>query len=260
MTRNVVPAVSVKSRRPQQRSADSDQNTRAQLKLLETRSYKTYLARQSACVRLGRRARGWNWALVAFSTATTIAAVGMLTEPLMYGPNGSTLLVCLSVVSLVISLAATNMDYSGRSRDMFLNYRKIQRISIEVEELANRKDTIITVAMSRDFSNRYQSVLDETENHTSGDYFRTIPQKPKPKKENKTAKLNQENVQCGKTLPARSSTDADEFSEKHANNHKIGTFVRLRSIWMDSAITAIPYLSLVVPVGLFIPLGISLTP
>jgi len=116
-----------------------DQSAREQLATVEARAYKTYRARESACVRLGQRARAWNWALVAFSTATTVAAIGMLTDPDMYGRHGSTLLVCVSVLALVVSLATTNMDYSGRSRNMFLNYRKLQRLSVEMEELGRCK-------------------------------------------------------------------------------------------------------------------------
>jgi hypothetical protein len=157
---------------PSTTTEQDDPEARVQLAAVEARAYKTYRARQSACSRLGKRARAWNWALVAFATSTTVASIGMLTDSDMYGTNGGTLLVCLSVLALVASLATTNMDYSGRSRDMFLNYRKIQRISVEMEEFRQQKTTPVTAGAVKRLSDRYQAILDETENHTAGDHLR----------------------------------------------------------------------------------------
>lgn len=204
-----------------------DNDARKLLKLWETRAYKTYRSRESACVRLGQRARAWNWALIALSTATTVAAIGMLSAPLMYGPNGSALLVCVSVLTLVVSLAATNMDYSGRSRDMFLNYRKLQRLAVEMEELGRSK--IVTRSAMELLADRYQAVLDESENHTSGDYFKN-------------------------------------FSNKYEASHPLylkedGFSVRDRfQILRDLAITWFPYTTLLLPLFLLIPLVKSLIP
>lgn len=175
-------------------------------------------------MRLGRRARAWNWALVAFSTATTVAAIGMLTDPLMYGRNGSTLMVCVSVLTLVVSLATTNMDYSGRSRDMFLNYRKIQRLSVEMEELRSSK--LVTFDLVRSLMDRYQAVLDESENHTSGDYYRSL-------------------------------------STKYATGHPLhrGKWIsvaHIPALLVDFVITSFPYLFLLLPLVLLIPLMNSL--
>lgn len=201
-----------------------DEHARKQLETNEARAYTTYRAREAACVRLGRRARAWNWALVAFSTATTVAAIGMLTDPLMYGRNGSTLMVCVSVLTLVVSLATTNMDYSGRSRDMFLNYRKIQRLSVEMEELRSSK--LVTFDLVRSLMDRYQAVLDESENHTSGDYYRSL-------------------------------------STKYATGHPLhrGKWIsvaHIPALLVDFVITSFPYLFLLLPLVLLIPLIKSL--
>jgi len=101
----------------------------------------------------------------------------MLTSPELYGKNGSTVLVCTSVLSLVASLMTTNMDYAGRSRDMYLNYRKIQRISVELEQLRLSSANEFTEKLN-EISNHYQDILDETENHTSGDFRRNFPKNP----------------------------------------------------------------------------------
>ncbi|WP_175404275.1 MULTISPECIES: SLATT domain-containing protein [Gordonia] len=202
-----------------------DKVAREHLLSIERRAYKTYRARESASSRLGRRARAWNWAIVALSTATTVAAVGMLTDASMYGPNGPTLLVCVSVFALVVSLAATNMNHSGRSRDMFLNYRKIQRIAVEMEQMITEE--VVTRSMVAAISDRYQEVLDESENHTSGDYWR-------------------------------------HFSSKLAKDQAfylgedVSQYLRRREMLRDTTVTSLPYITLLLPAALFLPLLESL--
>lgn len=205
----------------------NDESVREHLKTLEERTYTTYRARESACVRLERRARAWNWALVALSTATTVAAIGTLTDPLMYGHRGSTLLVCVSVLTLVVSLATTNIDHSGRARDMFLNYRKLQRLSVEMEEL--HKCAVVTYEAMKALADRYQAVLDESENHTSGDYYRNLSTKYR---EGHPLYLNK--------------------SEPRYKRHcaKLG----------DSAINSLPYAFLLLPLVLLVPLLKTLIP
>lgn len=157
-----------------------DSQARRQLGVVELRAYKTYRARQAASERLARRSRAWNWTLIALSTSTTVAAIGMLTDAEMYGKNGSTLMVCLSILVLVASLSTSSLDFSGRSRDMFLNYRKIQRLSVEMEEALSSDVMLVTAKLVAEFSQRYQSILDETENHTRWDHLqhfsRTLPE------------------------------------------------------------------------------------
>lgn len=143
-------------------------------KTLEQRSYKTYSARLQASQRLASRSRAWNATLIATSTATTIASVALLTDSQMYGRSGPTLLVCVSVLTLVASLVASGLDYSGRSRDMFLNYRRLQRLSADVE-----RHVELPALQSREaleaLHSRYDDLLDESENHTEADYYRAFP-------------------------------------------------------------------------------------
>lgn len=140
--------------------------------LLERRSYKTYLARLKASERLALRNKAWNASLVALTTSATIGSVGMLSDGEMYGSGGDTLLVCVSILTLVASLVTSGLDYSGRSRDMFINYRKVQRISV-LAEAAKCDPTIDVAALWDD----YHALMDESENHTAGDYYRAERQR-----------------------------------------------------------------------------------
>ena len=105
------------------------------LQKLEDRSYKSYKARMYASRRLALRGKAWNASLLSLTVATTIASVGLLTEENMYGAAGPTIFACLAVLSLVTSLVVSGQNYGGRSRDLFNNYRRLQRLSTEAEYL-----------------------------------------------------------------------------------------------------------------------------
>ncbi|MFS0883650.1 SLATT domain-containing protein [Aeromicrobium sp. 179-A 4D2 NHS] len=216
-----------KERQPSQchgaTDAVEDPGARDYLKIEESRAFKTYRARESAARRLGQRARAWNGALVAFSTSTAVASVGLLVDPNMYGSQGDTLMVCLSVLVLVVSLTTANIDYSGRSRNMFLNYRNIQRIAVEMEELGRQTSSPVTRDAVRELVDRYQAVLDETENHTPGDHLRNF----------------------SRTLPQ---------SHPHYSSSEQLYRERRRRMLLDWSITVWPYVTLVVPVALLVPL------
>jgi hypothetical protein len=138
---------------------------------LEDRSYKTYGARLMASQRLAARNRAWNTLLISTATATTIASVALLTDESIYGAAGPTLFVSVSILSLVASLVTSSLDYSGRSRNMFLNYRRIQRLSAEVER-AGALPHLHTRAHLTELNRQYDALLDESENHTEADYLR----------------------------------------------------------------------------------------
>jgi hypothetical protein len=176
---------------------------------LERRSYRTYSSRLQASQRLAARNRAWNASLIATSTAATIASVALLTDSTIYGKSGPTLLVCVSILTLVASLVASGLDYSGRSRDMFLSYRRLQRLSAEVERHANSPATQ-THDVLENLHQRYDALLDESENHTEADFYRAFPDEDK----------------------------------------------KTRSLWRETSLSLMPYLSLAAPVGLLIPLVI----
>jgi hypothetical protein len=139
------------------------------LELLENRSYKTYLARLQAAKRLRKREQAWNVFLIALTVATTIAAVSLLANPTIYGPRGDVIMVCVAVLSLAASLIVPSLNYSGRARDMFSNYRRIQRLSSEVER-ARALGLRPKSKRARAYFDRYQALLDESENQSESDF------------------------------------------------------------------------------------------
>ena len=139
-----------------------------ELALIADRSYKTYKARLKASDRLQARQRAWNTSLLALSIATTTASIGLLTDSQMYGAAGPTVLVCVSVLALIVSLTVAGLNYGVRSRDMFMNYRNLQRLSVEAEAL--EKEPHPDGAAVRKLRDRYNALLDDSENHTSADH------------------------------------------------------------------------------------------
>ncbi|MES9539213.1 SLATT domain-containing protein [Actinomadura sp. NPDC000600] len=139
---------------------------------LEKRSYNTYLSRLNAYRRLARANMAWNVALVALSTSTVIASVGMLAQREMYGKGGDALMVALAVFSLSISLVVSSIEYGTRAKAMEENYKRIQQISVSAENLKEYAGS--------DRREKYQKLQDEyniamtsSENHTVHDYRKT---------------------------------------------------------------------------------------
>lgn len=158
-------------------SAPATNPTETPAMRLHRRSFNTYTARLKARERLASRNHAWNASLVALTTSATIASVGMLTDSKMYGDNGDTLLVCVSILTLVASLVTSGLDYSGRTRDMFVNYRRVQRLSVKAE--AAETDAAIDVG---ELESEYDALMDESENHTAGDFYKAERQRLKDMK------------------------------------------------------------------------------
>ncbi|MEV8157268.1 SLATT domain-containing protein [Kocuria salsicia] len=143
-----------------------------ELGTLEARIYKTYQCRLKACERLRRRARALNALIVSTSLAGLISGIAMIRDPKIYGSNGDLLWVIISLITFSGSLISASVNYSGRSRDMFLNYRKIQALSVECEVLKKHPqrqshDEIIRL------KTEYDKLLDESENHSPADYLKS---------------------------------------------------------------------------------------
>lgn len=140
---------------------------------LERRTYNTYKARLNATNRLASRGRSWSLSLICCSMSTTVASVALLADRTIYGKAGPVLLLIVSIATLVTSLASANMNYAARSRDMFVSYRKVQRLSAEVERLNLGSSTDRTLETITALHARYDAILDETENHNSYDFLRS---------------------------------------------------------------------------------------
>jgi len=189
------------------------------LDILIERSFITYKSRLLASQRLTSLDKAWNFSLISLSSALVIASIGLLVNPKMYGSQGAVLLVSISVFSLSVSLVITSQNYGIRSRDMFANYRRIQRISVAAESLKLRnKYSWIEV---QNLSLEYQSLLDESENHSSTDFKK-----------------------------AKKSSTTDDKPKKLIQKIYENT---LQKFFMSSVANWVPYIFLLVPAGLLIP-------
>ncbi|NAZ80796.1 SLATT domain-containing protein [Kineococcus sp. R8] len=102
---------------------------------LAKRSYDTYKGRLEAHKRLSARGSAWNTALVALSLSTVIASVGLLSDSNIYGPKGDSLIVSVSILMLIVSLVISSANYGSRSARMEESYKRIQKISVQAENL-----------------------------------------------------------------------------------------------------------------------------
>ena len=142
------------------------------VKKLEDRSYKAFKARLKAHERLSRRNVAWNVSLVTLATSTTIASVGLLVNRSMYGAGGDALMVVLAILSLVVSLVVSSMNYGSRARSMESNYKRIQQISLSAEHFF--VDTAQATAQRYfELKNEYSIALESSENHSEADYLRS---------------------------------------------------------------------------------------
>lgn len=137
---------------------------------LEDRSYTTYKARLAAAARLRHLDTAWNLALIALSTATVIAAVGIMVSPALYGAEGELLLAVISIATLVTSLIVAGARFGARSRDMTVSYRRLQRFSVDIERLRLTNAGPLSQERLNELSDRYQDLLDAAENHSDADY------------------------------------------------------------------------------------------
>lgn len=145
---------------------------------LEKRSYSTYRSRIKTTERLTRRGNAWNTSLVAISTATTVASIGLLVNPTLYGSHGDALLVVLAVLTLVASLIVSNVNYGSRARAMEANYKRIQQLSIQAEQfLIDRASATSTHFL--ELEREYGVAVEFSENHSTCDFERT---QPKPRR------------------------------------------------------------------------------
>jgi hypothetical protein len=167
------------------------------------RTYTTFISRARAAERLNMRGVLWNIALATSSTATLAISVVSLASPKYLGGKAD-LVVCLfSIVTLVLSLIVALFNYGARSRDMFHSYRTIQRVSVEAERLAGAdlSDADQQTHLAR-LDAEYQLGLDQSENHTTLDFFRarkiqaesTNPEEVKAKKDRTRASFMQDSL------------------------------------------------------------------
>ncbi|MEV4480276.1 SLATT domain-containing protein [Micromonospora coxensis] len=142
---------------------------------LERRAYETYKSRLEACKRLEARSRAVNGLVVALSLSSLIAAGGMLRDRDLYGPNGDALWLFIAILTFAGSVTSSSLGYAARSRNMFQNYRKVQRLSVRAER-AKSDPVQLTRETLEKLISEYDDLLDESENHTTADYLRARSQ------------------------------------------------------------------------------------
>lgn len=147
-----------------------------QLQNLVNRSYITYRARIKASERLATLNTVWNIALMFGSVAVTINSVVMLVDRNALGPKGDVAMACASILTLVISVSVSGMNLSGKSRDMFTSYRRIQRLSADAERVVSDQPTRNDLTR---LSSEYDDMLDNSDNHRLCDYLKVEPSKRK---------------------------------------------------------------------------------
>jgi hypothetical protein len=146
------------------------------LRPIAKRVHVTYLARLALAKRLQSRAVFWNGALVALSLSSLIGSIGLLLNSGLYGPNGRVIMVVIGVFLLVSSLMVANARYSSRSHAAFEVYRNMQRSSsflwahVYGSFVKKRK----AARLRAEAELEYQRWLDQSENHSQGDYASAI--------------------------------------------------------------------------------------
>lgn len=152
-----------------------------QIKKLEVRAYSTFLARVRAHKRLVRLNSAWNTSLITLATSTTIASVGQLVDSKMYGNGGNALMVVLAVLSLVVSLVVSSVNYGARARSMEASYKRIQQISLMAERLPAIVDTGQLLQRYVELQKEYEVAIEYSENHMTTDHDGTtgVPLKSK---------------------------------------------------------------------------------
>ncbi|WP_182045218.1 SLATT domain-containing protein [Curtobacterium sp. ME26] len=144
-------------------------NNRDTLADLERRSYRSYRARIESERRLRRVGLFWS----AAQTALAVGLIAVSVLYLAYPERQSTLmlvyLISLSVLALAVSVTVGALDYTGRAREMFRNYRAIQALSVRVES-ARKSQLFITKRFVHRMHSEYDLLLDNSENHTSLDW------------------------------------------------------------------------------------------
>lgn len=163
------------------RTPDSDAATsdiRAQniddawMEKLERRTYTTFVSRARASRRLEVRGVLWTISLSIASAATLCVSVISLSRSPRPVATVDLSAVLFSLATLVLSLIVATLNYQARSRDLFHSFRAAQRVSARVESLRNSGAADEIRARMRELESQYQDALDQSENHTTFDYYR----------------------------------------------------------------------------------------
>jgi len=141
---------------------------------LESRYFTTYRARLAMEKRLSARSRAWNAALIALTSASSLAGVSLLVDESIYGPRGALLLTLFGLLTLVASLVVTNAQYGVRARAAAENYRAVQQLSVVAERLRTEEKPHRQIKKIRQLEVQYQDLMNHSENHSAADYVNAV--------------------------------------------------------------------------------------
>ncbi|WP_341954562.1 SLATT domain-containing protein [Microbacterium sp. LWH13-1.2] len=155
---------------------EPESHTQDALSALSRRIQRTYKSRVETARRHQKRGNYWNFALVVASLTGTSVAVVSLTDPSVYGERGSALMVVLGIVTLVVSVLVTSAQFQVQAEKFFHAYRSLQKLWV-ASDLAKRSltDTRERNERADEIDRDYQSVLDDTDNHSPADFFKAFP-------------------------------------------------------------------------------------
>lgn len=146
------------------------------LRVLERRLQRTYKSRVQTARRYQARGNNWNLALVLASLTTAAVSVVALSSSTVYGDRSEALLVVLGIVTLVVSVLVTSAQFQVHAEKFFRAYRTIQKLWVEADMQSR---ALVDPAPRNSAAERidadYQSVLDDTNNHSPADFFKAFP-------------------------------------------------------------------------------------
>lgn len=146
------------------------------LMVLERRLERTYKSRVETARRYQARGDNWNLALVLASLTTAAVSVVALSSSNVYGDRSEALLVVLGIVTLVVSVLVTSAQFQVQAEKFFRAYRTIQKLWVEADLLSRAlEDPASRNSGAERIDAEYQSVLDDTNNHSPADFFKAFP-------------------------------------------------------------------------------------
>lgn len=139
------------------------------LDLLADRSYKSYGARLEASKRLRRIGNWWNAAQFSLASALIFVSIVFIVSDTSQTSLFAAVIIIFSILSLIVSIVVTFLDYSARATSMSINYRDLQAFSVRIESVVN-SSRIVSDEEMRIYHIEYDSIMDRSENHTPNDY------------------------------------------------------------------------------------------
>lgn len=157
-------------------ASTAEASTPDALAVLERRLQRTYKSRVQTARRYQSRGNNWNLALVLASLTTAAVSVVALSSSTVYGDRSEALLVVLGIATLVVSVLVTSAQFQVQAEKFFRAYRTIQKLWVEADMHSRAlEDPAQRNSAAERIDADYQSVLDDTNNHSPADFYKAFP-------------------------------------------------------------------------------------